>query len=388
MKRKICVITGTRADYGLLYWVIKGLSENEDVELQLVATGMHLSPEFGLTYKQIQEDGFKITRNVEILLSSDTPIGIGKSMGLAMIGFSEVFESLGPEVIVVLGDRFEIFCAVASAMVARIPVAHCCGGEATYGAIDEAFRHSITKMSHIHFTSTDEYRRRVIQLGESPMRVFNVGALGIENINKLKLLSRKEFERCIDFKLGERNILITFHPVTLENQTAEVQFRELLEALNGFEEVKIIFTKSNSDTEGRVINFMIDDYVSKHPNKAIAFTSLGQVKYLSALKYVDMVVGNSSSGVIEVPSFKKATINIGDRQLGRIRASSVIDCEPIQGEIRKAIEYAYSESFRVKLAEIVNPYGVMNSSEKIIPILKTLNLHNLIKKEFYNIEVS
>jgi GDP/UDP-N,N'-diacetylbacillosamine 2-epimerase (hydrolysing) len=262
--RKICIITGTRAEYGLLYWLMKEIQNDSDLELQIFATGMHLSPEFGLTYRQIEKDGFKIDKKIEMLLSSDTPIGISKSMGLGMIGFAEAYADLKPDIIVLLGDRFEIFSAAAAAMIARIPIAHLHGGETTEGAFDEAIRHSITKMSHLHFTAAEEYRRRVIQLGELPDRVFNVGGLGIDNIRKLKLMSREEFEDSINFKLGSKNLLITFHPVTLEHATDGDQFQNLLNALDELQNTKIIFTKPNADTEGRLIIKMIDDYVSKN----------------------------------------------------------------------------------------------------------------------------
>ncbi len=307
-KRKICIVTGTRAEYGLLYWLMKEIEKDRDLELQLIATGMHLSPEFGLTYKEVEKD-FKIDKKIEILLSSDTAIGVSKSMGLAQISFTEAYEELKPDILVVLGDRYEIFSAVASAMIGNIPIAHLHGGETTEGAFDESIRHSITKMSHLHFTATDEYKNRVIQLGEHPSRVFNVGGLGIDNIKKLKLLSKDEFEASIDFKLNKKNILVTFHPVTLENSTAKEQFQILLDVVDELEDTHIIFTKANSDTDGRVINNMIDEYVKNHNDKAVCFTSLGQLRYLSALQYVDAMVGNSSSGLAEAPSFKIGTIN-------------------------------------------------------------------------------
>ena len=268
MKRKICVVTGTRAEYGLLYWLMKEIEANDDLELQLIVTGMHLSPEFGLTYKEIEKD-FKINKKIEILISSDTVIGISKSMGLAQIGFAEAYEELKPDILVVLGDRYEIFSAVSAAMIANIPISHLHGGETTEGAFDESIRHSITKMSHLHFTATDEYKNRVIQLGEEPNRVFNFGGMGIENIKRLKLLSKEEFEKSIDFKLNKKNILVTFHPVTLENSTAKEQFQELLEAIDELENTNIIFTKANSDTNGRVINQMIDEYVAKNSHNQL-----------------------------------------------------------------------------------------------------------------------
>ena len=385
--RKICIVTGTRAEYGLLYWLMKEIQEDGDLQLQIIATGMHLSPEFGLTYRKIEEDGFTIDKKIEMLLSSDTPVGISKSMGLGMISFSEAYADLKPDIVVLLGDRFEIFSAAAAAMIARITIAHLHGGEATVGAFDEAIRHSITKMSHLHFTATEEYKNRVIQLGENPERVFNVGGLGIDNIKKLKLMDREDFERSIDFKLGPKNLMITFHPVTLEHATAEEQFKNILDALDELEDTNFIFTKPNADTEGRVITKMIDDYVSRNSHKAIAFVSLGQLRYLSALRFVDACVGNSSSGLAEVPTFKIGTINIGDRQRGRIKADSVIDCESDKESILIAIRKLYSKEFQEKLKDVENPYGEGGATIKIKKVLKEKDLADILKKEFYDISV-
>ena len=382
--KRICIITGTRAEYGLLYWLIKSVEQDKDLQLQLIVTGMHLSPEFGLTYKTIEKE-FKIDKKIEILLSSDSKVGISKSMGLAQISFSEAFSELEPDIVVVLGDRYEIFSAVSAAMIARIPIAHIHGGEITQGAFDESIRHSITKMSHIHFTATNKYKTRVIQLGENPKKVFNVGGLGIENIKRLKLLSKEEFEKSINFKLNKKNIIITFHPVTLENNSAKKQFANLLKAVDSLNDTHIIFTKANSDTNGRIINLMIDKYVEKNSHKAISFISLGQLRYLSALKYVDAVVGNSSSGIIEAPSFKIGTINIGDRQKGRIKAQSVIDCKPSKNSILKGFNKLYSKEFQDSLKNIRNPYGDGIASKKIINILKTVKLENILKKKFYDL---
>lgn len=383
-KRKICVVTGTRAEYGLLYWLMKEIADKE-LQLQLIVTGMHLSPEFGLTYKEIEKE-FKIDKKIEMLLSSDTSIGISKSMGLAQISFAEAYEELKPDIVVVLGDRYEIFSATSAAMIAKIPVAHLHGGETTEGAFDELIRHSITKMSHLHFTATDEYKNRVIQLGEHPSRVFDVGGMGIENIKRLKLLTKDEFEESIEFKLNKKNILVTFHPATLDNSTAKEQFQELLDAIDNLEDTNIIFTKANSDTDGRVINQMIDEYVSKNSHKSIGFTSLGQLRYLSALQFVDVVVGNSSSGLTEAPSFKIGTINIGDRQKGRIKAESVIDCKSDKVSILEAFDKLYSVEFQNSLSNIKNPYGDGCASQKIVEVLKNVNLGNILKKSFYDIK--
>jgi GDP/UDP-N,N'-diacetylbacillosamine 2-epimerase (hydrolysing) len=379
--RKICVVTGTRAEYGMLYWLMKEIQADATLELQIIVTGMHLSPEFGLTYKEIEKD-FSINKKIEMLLSSDTSIGISKSMGLAQISFAEAYAELCPDIVVVLGDRFEIFSATAAAMISRIPIAHIHGGETTEGAFDEAIRHSITKMSHMHFVATKTYRDRVIQLGESSENVFNFGAPGLDNIYKLNLLSISEFEESIGFKLDKKNLLVTFHPVTLEQSTAEQQFQQLLNALDDLADTHIIFTKANSDTDGRTINSMIDTYVAANSEKSIAFTSLGQLRYLSALQHVDAVVGNSSSGLIEAPSFKVGTINIGDRQKGRIKATSVIDCIPDKAAIINAIQQLYSSEFHENLHEVLNPYGEGGASLKIAGILRSHVLDDILKKKF------
>jgi GDP/UDP-N,N'-diacetylbacillosamine 2-epimerase (hydrolysing) len=385
--KKICVVTGTRAEYGLLYWLMKAIEQDGELQLQVIVTGMHLSPEFGLTYREVQKE-FKIDKKIEMLLSSDTAIGISKSMGLAQISFAEAYDELKPDLVVLLGDRYEIFSAASTAMIARIPIAHLHGGETTEGAFDEAIRHSITKMAYWHFTAAEPYRKRVIQLGESPDRVFNVGGLGVENIKRLKLLSKPEFEESIGFKLAGRNLLVTYHPVTLESASATSQFQALLNAIDMLENTNIIFTKANSDTDGRVINQMIDNYAAQNPHKSIAFTSLGQLRYLSALQYVDVIVGNSSSGLLEVPSFKKATINIGDRQTGRLKAQSIIDCAPTEQAIKKAVEKAFSDEFKTKLSTTVNPYGEGEASTKILPIIKRdISVQNL-KKSFYDLQQS
>lgn len=381
--KKVCVVTGTRAEYGLLYWLMKEIDADPELALQLIVTGMHLSPEFGLTYKEIEKE-FRIDKKIEMLLSSDTPVGISKSMGLAQISFAEAYEEMKPDIVVLLGDRYEIFSAASAAMIARIPIAHLHGGETTEGAFDESIRHSITKMAHLHFTAAEEYRRRVIQLGEHPDRVFNVGGMGIENIKRLNLLSKEAFEQSIDFRLGKKNLLVTFHPVTLEESTAKEQFQALLDAIDTLDETRIIFTKANSDTDGRIINHMIDEYVSKNPAKAVGFTSLGQLRYLSALQFVDAVVGNSSSGLLEAPSFNIATVNIGDRQKGRLKASSVIDCSPQKNALLDAFALVYSDDFQKSLPKVANPYGDGKASIQIVEILKNTDLAPILKKSFYD----
>ena len=384
MNRKIWFITGTRAEYGLMRLVMQGVKDDADLNLQVIATGMHLSPEFGLTYKAIEEDGFDIDRKVEMLTSSDTPKGIAKSMGLGMIGFADALNDLNPDIIVVLGDRFEIFSAVSTALVACIPVAHLHGGETTEGSFDEAFRHSITKMSHLHFVAANEYMQRVIQLGEKSEHIFLVGGLGIDNIQKLQLIDRSALEVDLGFKFGKKNLLITFHPVTLENSSASTQMQALLSALVKLEDTEFIFTMPNADTDGRALIKMVEKFASKHSN-AHAFTSLGQLRYLSCIAQVDGVVGNSSSGLLEVPSFRKGTINIGDRQRGRLQADSVINCESNEKSITNAINMLYSPEFQTNLSQVQNPYGEGGASQKIVSILKTINIKNIVKKVFHDL---
>lgn len=384
MKRKICAVTGSRAEYGLMRWAMEGIRETPSLELQLVVTGMHLSPEFGLTYREIEKDGFIIDRKVEMLLSSDTPTGLAKSMGLGLVGLGEALQQLQPDLMLVVGDRFEIFSAAAAATVARIPVAHLHGGEVTEGAFDDAFRHAITKMSHLHFVAAEEYRRRVIQLGERPDRVFLVGGLGIDNIRKLPLLDRPALEASLGFKLGSRNLLVTFHPATLEDETSPAQMAELLAALEPLENTQLIFTMPNADTGGRALFGMIEQYVAAHAN-AHAFVSLGQLRYLSCLRHVDGVVGNSSSGLIEAPSFGIGTIDIGERQRGRLRAESVIDCDPDRKSIAAALQRLYSPGFQSTLKTVRNPYGDGNASEKVVQVLRDYPLDSILKKSFHDL---
>lgn len=384
MNKKICFVTGTRAEYGLLQLLMKSVNEDPDFQLQIIATGMHLSPEFGLTFEEIEKDGFIINEKIEMLLSSDTVVGITKSIGLATIGFADAFNRLKPDLLIILGDRYEILAAAQSALIAKIPIAHIAGGDTTEGAFDEAIRHCITKMSHIHFVTNKQSAERVYQLGENPKYIFDVGSPGIDQIKQLKLLSIKELEQSINFKFRQKNVLVTFHPVTLELETSSTQFQELIKALENLgNDVGIIITKCNADTDGRVINTMIDHFVSKHEN-AVAFTSLGQLRYLSAIKYVDVVVGNSSSGLYEVPSFGKPTVNIGDRQKGRLQASSVLNCRPIQAEITNAILTAFENDY----SSAVNPYGKGDSVEKIMSILKKVsNYKDLLQKHFFRVSL-
>lgn len=384
VKRKICVVTGSRSDYGLLYWLLKEIENDDELELQIIATGMHLSEEFGLTYKEIEKD-FKINKKINIFLSSDTSVGISESMAVAQKSISYAYEALKPDMVIVLGDRYEILSATISAMIAKIPLAHIHGGEITEGSWDDNIRHAITKMAHLHFTSTEEYKNRVIQLGEDPKRVFNVGGMGIENIKKLKLMTKTEFEKSLNFNLNKKNILISFHPVTLENNTSQMQFQEILNTCKELNDTNFIFTKTNSDLNGKVINKMIDKFVNENKKNSIGFFSLGQLRYLSALKYMDLIVGNSSSGILEAPSFKLGTINIGDRQKGRIKAKSVIDCVPKKKNLKNCILYSYSKKFKKILDRVKNPYDNGLPSKKIINVLKKTEIKNIIKKSFYNI---
>ncbi len=384
-KRKICVITGTRAEYGLLRHLIKLINDSSEFELQLIVTGSHLSKKFGQTYKEIEVDGFIINRKIDLLLVSDTPVGLAKSTSLGLMGFGDAFDSLNPDLILVLGDRFEILSAVIAAMFARIPIAHLHGGELTEGLIDEAIRHSITKFSHLHFVGNEEYRKRVIQLGENPKTVFNVGGLGVDAIRNINLLSKAELESSLGIKFKNKNLLITFHPVTLEKNTSSAQMSELLDALSDLEDTCLIFTMPNADTDSRIIFELIESFVSRNKN-AHVFTSLGQLRYLSCIAQVDAVVGNSSSGLAEVPTFKKATINIGDRQKGRLQSNSVINCNPISADIKNAIKKSYMDQFRKILLTAENPYGDGGAAQRIINTLGSVNIDSLIRKEFYDLE--
>lgn len=387
MSRKICVVTGTRAEFGLLRWMMQEIDASDALTLQVIATGMHLSPEFGSTYREIEQAGFNIDARVEMLLSADTASAVTKSMGLGLIGYADAYARLAPDLVVLLGDRFEIFAAAAAAMIAGIPIAHLHGGETTEGAFDEAIRHSITKMAHLHFVAAEDYRRRVIQLGEQPEKVFLVGGLGIDSIKRIKLLDRKSLEESLNFKLGPRNLLITFHPVTLDSQSnSRQQMAAVLDALDELEDTHLIFTMPNADTGGRELATMVNDFVASHHNARV-YTSLGQLRYLSCMKYVDGVVGNSSSGLAEAPSMGIATINIGDRQKGRLSASSVINCEPTLHGMREALSTLFRPSFQSKVKSTINPYGSGGASEKIVEVIKNYDLNNLLKKTFFNLSI-
>ncbi len=388
MKVKICIVSGSRADYGLFYPLLKTIGKERKFAVQIAVTGAHLSSLFGSTYREIQKDGFRIDKKVIMPLSKCAAGDIAKSISVGLAGFFSAFSELKPDLVILLGDRFETLSAAIAAFVSRIPIAHINGGEITEGAMDDAFRHSITKMSLLHFTSNEEYRRRVIQLGELPERVFTVGALGADNIRKLKLIPKKELEKELGFKFTGKIILTTFHPVTLENNSARIQFEELLKALDTFKHVKVIFTKPNADVGGSIIMRLIDDYVRKNCGRAESYASLGRMKYLSLIKYVDVVAGNSSSGIIEVPYFGKPTVNIGDRQKGRVKARSVIDCKPEREAIKRAIARALSDRFRILCRDTENPYGDGKAAERITRILKkeVSGIKNL-KKRFYSIRM-
>lgn len=383
--RKICVITTNRAEYGLLYWLMKGISSYPGFQLQVVVTGAHLSPEFGSTIDRIREDGFKVDRSFDLELFGDKVLDITHSLALAIEGFGASFQTLKPDLIVILGDRFEILGAATAALIANIPVAHLHGGELSEGAIDDAIRHSVTKLSHLHFAAAEPYRNRIIQMGEQPDRVFQVGGLGIDNINKISLLSRVELEKSIGFNLNKHNLLITYHPETLDPGKAGEQVAVLLTALDRLPDTHLIFTMPNADTGHRIIVDKIQAFVLSRENRSILIPSMGQLNYLSTMKLVDAVVGNSSSGIIEAPSFRIGTINIGKRQDGRLRAGSVIDCEPTEAAIAKAFTKLYSPAFQKKLKTVENPYGTGGATEKIISVLKKTNFTNLIFKRFHDI---
>ncbi|MDP3871344.1 MAG: UDP-N-acetylglucosamine 2-epimerase [Methyloversatilis sp.] len=369
-RRRICIVTGSRAEYGLMYWLMKEIAADATLQLQVVATGMHLSPEFGLTYRQIEADGFTIDVRVDMLLSADDEVAITKSLGLGVIGFADAFATLSPDVVVVLGDRFEILAAAQSAMLARIPVAHIHGGETSEGAYDESIRHAITKMSHLHFVAAEPYRKRVIQLGEAPERVFNVGAPGLDHLRRTDVMSRAELEQSLDMTLKGPLFLVTYHPATLGNVLPEIAMTELLRALQSFPQATVVFTYPNADTGGRALIGCIDRYVAEHPARARAYVSLGQPRYLGLMREADVVIGNSSSGLIEAPALRRATVNIGDRQKGRLKAASVIDADERCKDIVEAIRRALSSDFRAGLDQVRPLYGCGGASEAIVAQLK------------------
>ncbi len=385
MARKCCVVTGSRAEYGLLYWLMREIENTPDLSLQVAVTGMHLSPEFGLTVREIEKDGFPVAARVDMLVSGDTPAAIAKSIGLGVIGFADAFARLQPDIVVLLGDRYEIFAAAQAALTARIPVAHIHGGELTEGAIDEALRHAITKMSHLHFVAAESYRRRVIQLGEAPERVFNVGAPGLDQMTKLAWLTRGQLEQALDLTLGSPLFLVTYHPATLGAVPTEQAIDELLRALDRFPAATLVFTLPNADAHGRAIAGHIKAYVDRHPANTRVFASLGQQRYLSLMREADIVIGNSSSGIIEAPALKRATVNIGDRQRGRLKAASVIDCGEASDAIAAAISRALSADFRAGLTDTQSLYGCGDASGRIARTLMSADLAALVVKKFHDL---
>ncbi len=383
-RRKICVVTGSRAEYDLLYWVLKGIQSSSHLELSLVVCGMHLSTEFGLTYKRIEEDGFNISKKVEMLLSADSASATVKSTALGMIGFAEVFEQLKPDLIVLLGDRFELLAAASSALMLVIPIAHLHGGEVTEGAYDESIRHSITKMSHLHFVATDEYRNRVIQMGENPSLVFNFGATGVENLRREELIDTSTLRKQLALPDRKKNLLITWHPTTLMPESTLADLAILLEILGERSDLGLIFTKANADSQGRAVNQVIEEFVANNQSNSVLYTSLGRKTYLSALMYVDAVVGNSSSGIIEAPSAMTATLNIGDRQKGRVRAPSVVDCIATKEAIKNGLQLVFEPSFQESLQHVSSPYGDGHTSEKIVRELERVALAGITRKTFHD----
>ena len=383
--KKVAVFTGTRAEYGLLYWLLKDIQKDPDFILQLLVSGMHLSPEFGDTYKQIEKDGFNIDEKIEILLSSDSAVGTAKSMGLGVLGFADALSRLSPDVLVILGDRFEALAAAQTAMILRIPIVHLHGGEITEGAYDDAIRHAITKLSYLHGTSTDESRNRVIQLGEAPNRVKNVGAIGLDHLNRSSFMTVSELSESLSFELKNPYFVVTYHPVTLGDESPEESFQALLDALDGYPDHQIILTYPNADDGGRRIIPMLEDYAANQPHRVLAIPSLGQVRYLSSVKYASAVIGNSSSGIIEVPAFDVPTVNIGSRQKGRLAAKSVLHTSANKEAISKAISLAVSREYKAEGENIVNPYGQGDSSKQVIEMIKGLQFKPC--KSFFDINI-
>jgi UDP-hydrolysing UDP-N-acetyl-D-glucosamine 2-epimerase len=383
--RRICVVTGSRAEYGLLYWLLREIASDQRLSLQIVVTGSHLSPEFGLTYQAIESDGLHINRKIEVLLSSDTPTGVCKAMGLGVIGFADALVDLEPAIVVVLGDRFEILAAAQAAFFAGIPVAHISGGEVTAGSVDDAVRHCITKMSRYHFVAAEDYRRRVIQLGESPESVFNVGDPGLDNIVRLDLLDRNDLCAALNLDPSVPFLLTTYHPLTAGTCDPMIGMQALLEALDSFPTYRVLFTRPNADAGGRALTKLIEQYAASQPNRVSVFTSLGQVRYLSAMRHCAAVVGNSSSGIVEGPAMYKPTVNIGPRQQGRLKASSVIDCEETSAAITAALHRALSDIFAKQVLSTESLYGNCAASTKIREYLATVDVTRNFSKPFHDL---
>lgn len=385
MKRTLCVITGARSEYGLMRPLMEAIRADGHLRLRVIVTGSHLSSAFGMTYREIEGDGFSIDAKVKILGTRDTPVALACAMGRCTSGIAQALQRIEPDVVVVMGDRYEMLAAVSAALICRIPVAHFSGGELTQGSFDDAIRHAITKMSHLHFTSTREYRRRVIQLGEDPRRVFKVGEIGLCDLPALKYLSRRQLEDELNIIFQPKNMLITFHPATGTKGSSVPQLMELLKAMAKLDSTLLIFTQANADTEGRQFNKIIAGFVRRHSARAVLFPSLGRLKYLSLLRQVDAVVGNSSSGLVEAPSFKVPTINIGDRQQGRIKAASVVDVPPRKAAIAKALAHIHQAGFQERLRRVVNPYGDGRGVSRALKILKCYPLQKLVQKKFYDV---
>ncbi len=384
--KKVCFISGSRSDYGLLMPLMNLIKKDKNFIFQLIVTGTHLSERHNSTFKEIIKDKFKINYLININVKGQKKEDICKSMSIATKNISFKLKLLKPDLIILLGDRYEIFSACSAAFVHQIPICHLHGGELTRGSIDDGFRHSITKMSNLHLVSTEKYSKRVKQLGENPKNIYVVGGFGVDTIKKTKLLKRDELEKKLGFRLGPKNILVTYHPETVFNSNPKKDFGEILKALKKHSDIKVIFTKSNADLNGYVINKMIDKFVQSNNSKYHCISSMGQQNYLSTLNYIDIVIGNSSSGLLEVPSFKKATINIGTRQKDRMKASSVIDVKPKFKDITKAIKKAYSGEFKKILKKTINPYGSGGASKKTYKILKKLKMKQLIKGKFFEIK--
>lgn len=382
--RKICFVTGTRAEYGLLSRLMRLVKEDNNLRLQVIATNMHLMPEYGETYKEIEKDGFTIDKKVYMHKPSDDAHGIILSMAEEMQGMNDALSELKPDILVLLGDRYEILVAAQVALIHRVPIAHIHGGEVTEGAFDDAIRHSVTKMSSLHFTSCEEYRHRVIQMGEQPSRVFDVGSLGVENIKAVPLMTKDELEASLDFKIDTQTILVTYHPVTLGGNPAK-DIREFLDALDQFKELKVIFTMPNSDTGRDAIALAVENYVKNHSNRAKAYTSLGLKRYLSTLQFVKAAVGNSSSGIIEVPSFGIPTLNIGDRQKGRLASKSVVNCGTSKNEVIAGLKLCLSEEMQKAAKTYENPYAKPDTANLIYQELKNVELAGLNLKTFYDL---
>lgn len=382
--RRISLVSVARSDYGIYLPILRQIQRESSLELNLIAGGMHLSPEFGLTAKVIEADGFQIGQTIEMLLSSDTPEGTSKSIGLGLIGFAQAYTAYRPDILVVLGDRFEMYAAALAALPFKIPVAHIHGGELTQGAIDDALRHSMTKLSHIHFPSTQDYAQRIIQLGEEPWRVVVSGAPGLDNLHHVSLLNARQLAELHGLHTDPAPILVTFHPVTLEYEQTGWQCQQLLAALESLQ-APIIFTLPNADAGGREIIRQIEAFVQAHPNAQVV-ANLGTQVYFSLMAIVSLMIGNSSSGIIEAASFNLPVVNIGSRQAGRTRASNVIDVDYTSAEICHGIRQALTPEFRRGLQGLVNPFGDGHAAERIVETLKTIPLdERLLIKKFYDL---